>query len=407
MINRRMKRLSDEDFIKRIPYKPMDGSLGKACYVYTLGSNGVKYVKELLDNDVSWNKNIPYRKGAFINHHLYLSYLTQRFEEAFNQYDINYNGEPFAKYSVPKNDERMLDVFKPDLVWSIRSKGLGFGSFFVEHEKTEGRSFKKIRDKLSGHSEYATKGYYKEHDVLLAHDTYFPPSLVFISDSEKINNAYRKLISEYNWFDTNVLSGSSYYFSDILFTTTDEFMENPNGNIFTRLGGNKVGLEQSYYSSYLGHALIDDFKGKNTIFYPSFMCFRSETSKNDDKKVYFKADGIFQFLIGSNKLSFIIHYIDDASISNVERITRSYQAFDLNNHPILKGSIYNDKTNNPKVILLTKDSSNIETLASIVKKGEWGDIVSQILIVCPSDLKNGPKNAMYYNPFTNSRQSLL
>lgn len=404
-VRKRMKRLADAGYIKRLAHQSMDrlANSGPPPSVYTLGFKGLEYISNYLGLDVNWDKNRPYRKGDFIDHHLKTAHLTLEFTLR-HSLKVDYRGEQNAKYSTYENN-KPKDIFKPDLLWNVTKKNLPSVPYFIEFERSVRRSQKKMREKVTGQYEYSSKGLYENHDILNSLNNQMHPCLIYISEDDKVNKKYREIMGGFNWYQNNSKTGESYYFNDILFTTVGAFDQDSSGSIFKRIDSDNLSFMDSYYANVFSFNLNQNFKERQMTVqhFPSYVC-----SRRFDKHV-FKADGVFNLAQSDTQnVSFAYQMINQHNMKEViDNLNRVINEGDLTKHLCFEQSIYKTQENNPRMIFLVETLDDVEPLSIMIREKTWSQQISKFFIGVVDYVLYKPFMADYFDPFSGKQIELF
>ncbi|MFT9494899.1 hypothetical protein, partial [Anaerosolibacter sp.] len=389
-INRRMKKLTDANYIYPIPFRSInnESSKGRVGNVFTLAGKGISHVEGLYgEKEIIWDPNKKYRKGAYIEHHLSVAHLTKQAKiNCPEHYEMDYRGERDAAYRIDM-EHSFKNVFLPDSLWFFKKVQVADSTpVFVEYERTIRRSEKKMIEKIKGQNDYFIKGFYKEHDVLRSYPTDVPPVLIYISNENRTNISYQRLIATkyQTWYQ------KGFYCSDLLFATLDDFSEDPYGLIFKDFGNRKKSILQAVNLAAYGHNYVANMPG-SVKWLPSYLA-----SQKVSEKQFLNIDGLV--LIKKNEAinqAVLVSYISKSDFKKVEELSGVITSNDLSKHQLLVNSIPGNSEDNPKLVFLIEDEEQKDKFSSYIRGLDWGEQIGQLLIVNVGEAIEDPVNAKY------------
>ncbi|MEK5394021.1 hypothetical protein NSQ59_27355 [Margalitia sp. FSL K6-0131] len=389
-VNRKMRKLTEEGYIYPIPYKSIkNGSVvGRIGYVYTLAGKGVGYVKRLYgDKEVTWDPNKKYRKGEYIEHHLQLAHFSiQAMRSIPRQYEMQYRGEKDAAFRI-ENGTSFKNIILPDALWFIRNKATSeFTPIFVEYERTVRRSEKKMHEKVNGQNSYFKNGFYKEHDVLKSFPAEVPPVLIYISNDNRTNFSYQRLIGKNyrTWYE------KGNYCSELLFTTIEQYLTDPFGDIFVNLNNQRKSLKQITNLASWSHTL----SAGNVKWLPSYMTASKLFGEN-----YLFTDGILLKQIDSMfSEAKLVFYVKNKNLEYLNELAANIKKYGLRKHSLLSASFSESSpTLNPSLVFLMEEDDEIESLSLFLRSLDFGGDVGRILVGAVNEIIGQPGKPNYYD----------
>lgn len=400
-INRRMKKLADENYIYPIVFRSTDNHSVKGRFgnVFTLAGKGISYVERLNgDKESVWDPNRKYRKGVYIDHHLKVAHLSMQTRlNCPRGYQFDVRGEKDAAYRVVAENQKVIkNIFLPDAVWFL-GKGDLQTPIFVEYERTVRRSIKKMNEKMRGQYEYFSKGLYKEHDVLKSFPTQVSPILLYISNEKRTSLQYQKLAASEKYQTWSSYDHKSYC-NDVLFTSLEDYLCNPYGEIFTNSINERKSLLQSVNVASFGHNLTFD---KQSMWYPS----RFATFNIEDHVMVL--DGLAVFQLGNFNPGLMFKYLNRNYSKKIDSLSAALQKNMLNNHPYLKNSVTSEQKYNPKLVFLVEEKKEIENIVSYLITKDWGNQISQVLVACIDDVISNPVKSEYFDIGSRKQRNLF